>query len=266
MESQDPPLIRPIPRRTFEITPASTESSSSPTPDLNPSFLDAKSSSDVPPATPSRSRSLLNLTSSTLFGIYSSPSGGFGDREEPLTPWGTGADVGSTRQSMEDARPISKDRIPRQITLHRGNHTGFKNFILPLALRAVLLFVFGIAYGIMVTRLHDNRHVAPVRIEGFDRSGWGYLTFWGIAGVGLGSLLPWVDYLWEEKLELEEAVDTKEKESCVGATGGAGETPGKTRNGLAADWNPAVRSVGAFVGIAFAIVRVAYPVYPSVCP
>jgi Insulin-induced protein (INSIG) len=265
MESQDPPIIRPIPRRTFEVTPASTESSSSSTPDVNPHFLDAKYNSDVPPATPSRSRSLLNLTSSTLFGIYSSPSGSFGDREEPLTPWGTGADVGSRWQSMEDVRPISKDRILRRVTPYHGNHVGFKNFILPLALRVVLLFVFGIAYGTMVTHLHDNRHVAPVRIEGFDRSGWRYLTFWGIAGVGLGSLLPWVDFLWEDKLEPEEAIDTKEKKNGMGATGGAGETPDETGNGLAADWNPVVRSVGAFVGIAFAIVRVAYPDCPSMC-
>jgi hypothetical protein len=263
MESQDPPIIRPIPRRTFEITPASTESSNSPTPDVNPYFLDARYNSDAPPATPSRSRSLLNL-SSTLFGIYSTTSGSFGDREDPATLGGAGADGGSARQSMEDVRPISKERIPQRITPSHGNHVGFKNLILPLALRTILLFVFGIAYGTIVTRLHDNRHVAPVRVEGFDRSGWRYLTFWGIAGVGLGSLLPWVDFLWEDRLESEEVVDTKEKKCSTGADGVASETSDKADNGLAADWNPAVRSVGAFVGIAFAIVSVASPYYPSV--
>ncbi|KAI9781407.1 MAG: hypothetical protein M1839_006001 [Geoglossum umbratile] len=253
MESQDPPIIRPIPRRTFEITPASTESSNSPTPDVNPYFLDARYNGDAPPATPSRSRSLLNLTSSTLFGIYSTPSGSFGDREDPVTPCGTGADGDSARQSMEDVQPISKERIPQWITPSHGNHVGFKNLILPLVLRTILLFVFGIAYGTIVTRLHDNRHVAPVRVEGFDRSDWRYLTFWGIAGVGLGSLLPWVDFLWEDRLESEEVVDTKEKKCSTGANGVASETSDKAGNGLAADWNPAVRSVGAFVGIAFAI-------------
>ncbi|KAH0543497.1 hypothetical protein FGG08_002165 [Glutinoglossum americanum] len=252
MDSQDPPIVRPIPRRTFELTPASTESSSSPTPnpDVNPYFLDPRPNNE---ATPSRSRSILNLTASTLWGIYSSPSGHFGDREEPSTPCGIGAETGSPRQSWEDARPISRERIPQRMPPYHGNHLGFKNFVLPLVFRTILLFVFGIAYGIIVTHLHDNRHVAPVRVEGFERSGLSYLAFWGIAGVVLGSLLPWVDFIWEDKLAWEEPIDTKEKENNIVDNRDAGERPGENGNGLSADWNPAVRSVGAFVGIAFAI-------------
>ncbi|KAI9865998.1 MAG: hypothetical protein M1813_001965 [Trichoglossum hirsutum] len=262
MESQDPPIFRPIPRRTFEVTPASTDSSSSPTPNLdaNPYFLDPKPNNE---ATPSRSRSILNLTSSTLFGIYSSPSGGFGDREEASTTWGTGAGMASPRQSWEGARPISKERIPQRMTPYYGNQPGLKNFILPLVLRTILLFVFGIAYGVIVKHLHDNHHVAPVRVEGIERFGWSYLIIWGVAGVALGSLLPWVDFIWEDKLRWGETMDTKEKGSNTGGNEDTSERTSKTGNSLAADWNPAVRSVGAFVGIAFAIVSVAYAYYSS---
>jgi hypothetical protein len=55
-----------------------------------------------------------------------------------------------------------------------------------------------------------------------------YLVFWGLAGVGLGNLLPWID----------------------------SQLLRKTQSALlhAVGWIDVVRSIGAFVGIAFAIV------------
>ncbi|KAI9821605.1 MAG: hypothetical protein M1832_003279 [Thelocarpon impressellum] len=236
MATDQPHIFRPIPRRAFEITPASPAASSPPTPsfDSNPNLLDPKPGE----APPSRTRSILNLTSSTLFGIYA---------EEPATPFGPGAQTPSRHSSFETqsgARPasVSPTRSPRRRPAQQ--HLGFANFFLPLALRTALLFGFGVAYGVIITHLHDDHRLAPVKVEGIDRYDWRYLVFWGVAGVGLGSLLPWVDLLWEDRREWKNG--SAQKESRADRMSPAG-------SGLGADWNPVVRSVGAFVGIAFAI-------------
>lgn len=63
-------------------------------------------------------------------------------------------------------------------------------------------------------------------------------------------MLPWVDMLWEDTdsdispLSLEKDRIVVVEEDGVVSSG----------SGLGADWNPVVRSIGAFVGIAFAIV------------
>lgn len=96
-----------------------------------------------------------------------------------------------------------------------------------LMLRVVALFAFGVAYGVIVTHLHNSKQFSPATLD-IDRSNPWYLLQWGFAGVVLGSLLPWLD--------------------GEDATEGASGHPTKT------DWEPAVRSIGAFVGIAYAIV------------
>lgn len=108
-------------------------------------------------------------------------------------------------------------------------------------------------YGLLVTHLHDDRQVAPFEVEGLLKPSynWPYLVFWGVAGIGLGSLLPYVDSLWEETVSSPHYVDpTKER------TMSPEEEEGNSGSGLAADWNSVVRSIGAFVGIAFAIVSI----------
>jgi len=101
-------------------------------------------------------------------------------------------------------------------------------------------------YGLLVRHLHDDRQLAPFQVEGIikPRNDAGYLLFWGIAGVALGSLLPWVDTLFAVA-ELDTPVFEKKKEEEEESEGGI----------WGADWTPVVRSVGAFVGIAYAIVR-----------
>lgn len=127
-------------------------------------------------------------------------------------------------------------------------------------LRTILLFLFGVAYGSIVTHLHDTQGIAGVKVEGIDRYTWRYLAFWGVAGVLLGRLLPWIDIFWERTL----GEGTRATEStAIAEDNGPGresqdgdERSGKGfENVLGADWTPAVRSIGAFVGIAFAIVR-----------
>jgi hypothetical protein len=55
-----------------------------------------------------------------------------------------------------------------------------------------------------------------------------YLIFWGLAGIAMGNLLPWID-------------SCSDKEKTMSAL-------------HAVEWSDVVRSIGAFVGIAFAIV------------
>lgn len=103
-------------------------------------------------------------------------------------------------------------------------------------------------YGVLVRHLHNDRQLAPFQVEGIikPRNDWRYLAFWGVAGVLLGSAMPWVDTLFsepeEERVEGKRMVVGEDEEE-------AAET-----GILGADWTPVVRSVGAFVGIAFAIV------------
>ena len=125
--------------------------------------------------------------------------------------------------------------------------------------------MFGVAYGVIITHLHDNHGLAPVKIEGINRHSWHYLLFWGIAGVGLGGLLPWVDILWEETLGDDEsarvskalkALNEDLRSVATGTSKDEDERPTLgAESGLGAHWIPIVRSIGAFVGIAFAIVQ-----------
>jgi hypothetical protein len=124
-----------------------------------------------------------------------------------------------------------------------------------LGSRIILLFGMGMGYGLLVRHLHDERQLAPFQVEGIikPRNDWRYLAFWGIAGVALGSLLPWVDGFFEGEEEDGDIVEDREakKEDEMGY------------GILGSDWTPVVRSVGAFVGIAFAIVSLLRD--PSFC-
>jgi hypothetical protein len=84
-------------------------------------------------------------------------------------------------------------------------------------------------------------------VEGIikPRDNWTYLFFWGVAGVALGSLLPWVDGFFGGANDVN-ALEPKERK----------KTDDSNSSGLSVEWTPVVRSFGAFVGIAFAIVRV----------
>lgn len=225
--ASSPPIYRPIPRRPFN---QNTVPHQPPSPLLSPAHIDD---------TPSRTHSILNLTSSTLLGIYS-PTGGYSsDYEEPSTPWGTGAET-----------PLS---LPKR---YRQKAKVYSNISEPaiavgLVLRGITLFSLGMLYGLLVKHLHNDRKVAAFQVEGIIKpaSGWRYLVFWGVAGVALGSLLPWVDTLWEESFEADETIKGRSSPKI------AGSEPELDAPGIfGADWTPVIRSVGAFVGIAFAIV------------
>jgi len=231
--SSSPKILRPSPRRPFNYSSAPDQP---PSPLLSPS---------QPDETPSRTHSILNLTSSTLLGIYS-PTSYQTDAEfdPPLTPWGTGAET-PQMQAVQRASAMLGSPPSRRKTFSSPPPASSTSVAFSLALRSILLFGTGMGYGWLVRHLHNDRQVAPFQVEGIikPRNDWRYLVFWGVAGVALGSLLPWVDTLFAT-----DEVDTLVKSSVEEDT-----VEGENSGILGADWTPVVRSVGAFVGIAYAI-------------
>ena len=262
--TQSLPILRPLPRRASEINAPHNDPSSPSTPTnelYDSSTLDNVTFDDE---APSRTRSILNLTSSTLYGIYSLGENG-GTREGINTPWGIGSATpqspqSSHRVSIDDKRPsvigAYEKSQPQDVNTYCYSTNG--GGVLPVALRTILLFGFGIAYGAIVTHLHDNQQLAPVKVEGIKNYSWPYLTFWGVTGVALGSLLPWIDKFWEESRDKFSNNDSRqafrENPSSVGQLNEEERPSSQAESGMGADWNPVVRSIGAFVGIAFAIV------------
>lgn len=230
MASNDPPIHRPQPRRPFN--PNKIAAQQPPSPLLAPIAVDD---------TPSRTHSILNLTSSTLLGIYS-PTGYDQERDEPSTPWGTGSETPALSSAYYPTRrPSFSPSVPPQ---------SWPAFAFSLLARAVLLSGLGMLYGLLVRHLHDEQQLAPFGVEGMikPRNDWTYLVFWAVAGVAWGSLLPWFDTWWADghgKSLSDEASET---------ASASGEKAARPLGIFGADWTPVVRSVGAFVGIAFAIV------------
>lgn len=251
------PLIQPTPRRLFELTPTPTEPSTPPTPtrqQSDSSYLDPETREAK------RTRSILNLTSSTLFGIYS-PSGDENVRGLS-TPGGTGAQT-PARLPNGDGRAsplmssLENPKLQKLVTAQ--HHSSSRGSIPPLGLRLASLFCSGMAYGLIVQHFHDRQQLAPVTIDQIDRSLWRYLMLWGGAGVILGGLMPWVDIFWEEAEGGNENPDAPHNSpdtpiSPISSSEEDGNPLSGSKNGPGEGWDTVVRGIGAFVGIAFAIV------------
>jgi hypothetical protein len=248
-----PQLHRPIPRRTFEITPASTDSSHPPSPapeSTNPDLLmdrrgDASMSS-------SRTRSILNLTTSTLFGIYSN-TGSEGGQGEMSTPWGTGAQTPTHRRSIdggvsEDSGYPWNNNAVKPHVRPRKRRTGFRGYYLPLALQTALLFGSGVGYGSIVTHLQQSQAITPVPVPGVEGNTVSYYFVWGVIGVLLGNALPLVDSLWDEHLSNAPSQQNTRTRRAQTSSDQSGSS--LADSDLGPIWYSAVRSIGAFVGIA----------------
>ncbi|KAL9112463.1 MAG: hypothetical protein Q9227_003305 [Pyrenula ochraceoflavens] len=242
------PLLRPQPRRPFELPSDTPESPALSADQSNNDDRDSKSSERT---TPSRTRSILNLTTSTLYGIYS-PAGADISRGES-TPW-TGSQTPASATSPNGAKPpvfaVNNTKTVIPVNFHRRKD--FRSYYLPMAIRSILLFAFGVAYQLLISHLHDKSSIAPVKINAINRDSWFYSIFWGCCGIALGSLLPWVDTVWAESGTT--APHTGEKKTH---SPGHDDTTNdeETKDDVGASWNPVVRSVGAFIGITFAIRR-----------
>lgn len=273
-----PQILKPKPLRPFELSSPPPSAPSTPPPDQS-AYLQKPAAMDGGTSTPSRNRSFLNLTTSTLFGIYQ-PTGYTTEKDDgnpsvwgAATPWGGSTPWGTGAQTPAERSPVSRTNsldwaprngIPDTTVLQNGSHgtklrrksaapassqrrmrrKGFKGAVLPVVARGTTLFVMGVAYALLITHLHDHRGVAPVRVE-LDRSSWSYLVLWGLAGVILGEALPLADRFWAEdpsrELDADEVTEQTQRQEQ------------KRRESGLDGWMDVVRSIGAFVGIAFAI-------------
>jgi hypothetical protein len=278
---QPPPLHihRPIPRRNFatqhhdsadspshafsQATPPSateTRRSSDFLAQLNARLLRTYNSrdedADEKEQGPPRNKSFLNMTSSTLYGIYDDV--GSSAQSITETPWGTGAETpahpmampawesgmgspdGGLGMKQQDRRGTQTEKADGRRQSHlprRPRHGVWKYAVMSSKLAA--LFLFGVVYGLIVSHLHDTRQLAAVHVPGVGRESWVYVTSWGVAGVALGSLLPYVDLVWGGHTEAQPEQEAAEEDH---------DSP------MSEQINDVVRSVAAFVGIAFAIV------------
>lgn len=264
-DDDGPQILRPIPRRPFNVNFTRATPPDEPTsPDLpndgsfgsrllSAAWEKLGDKQGAGSEGPSRVPSIMNLTSSTLYGIYSptASKGGFPGREDGETPWGVGTQTPVRRPSLDEATyELMRER--RHSTRRRSSFKSKNSERLAktgtskvsIALRTTLLFVLGLGYGALVTRFHEEQKRSTGLPEGVlgDSSDLKYLAFWGVGGVMLGSSLPWLDSFWEETFgsEADEATDDDEDRPT-------GSDPGT-------DWTLVMRAIGAFVGIVFAIV------------
>ncbi|KAI1465064.1 uncharacterized protein F4812DRAFT_130255 [Daldinia caldariorum] len=227
-----PPLLRPIPRRPFNLIPRepTPPNDDSPAPivsadpghvpllnleSLNSRLLNMRNTDLTPESTTiSRTDSSLNLTGSTLAGIYS-PSIWGKDKfdmgvDEPGTPWGTGADTPAKNLRADEPNyKIQKERAlsgRRRSSLHpvvRPPPLSTAQRVFYHGLRSLLLFGLGVLYGMLAVQLRDRQMaVGPLEMHNLLRSAdggynWGYLAFSGVCGIVMGILLPWFDGVWE---------------------------------------------------------------------
>ncbi|KAH6841144.1 insulin-induced protein-domain-containing protein [Chaetomium sp. MPI-CAGE-AT-0009] len=323
-----PKIIRPIPRRPFKLgfsspTPPEEDEDrySSSRPQISASDLRFLAPHQHAAATPysgsrdgstpiSHNASYLNLTSPTLFGIYSPSTLDAATKDEddqdqdqdhyfrdsdrdPGTD--TPGDALAPRPGLDDEtyalmrKRSSSHHHPRPGSLldplvaaaaaEAPRPVRKREIALQLTLRAGLLFVLGVGYGVLVTRLPQNSHhqhhpshrLAAAYESHYE---WRYLVFWGAAGVALGSLLPWFDRFWEETIarrssrrngsannnkpnhrpekqtnpDPETDTETTDPETTDPETDPETTTPPPP-----ADWALVIRGIGAFVGIVFAI-------------
>lgn len=183
--------------------------------------------------------------------------------EAMRTPRGTGAQTpgyeshrevafpGPTKPAYSGNHPITVEGVAAKLEQNRSPakrsvaQTSALELLLGSLIRVLILAGIGVAYGAFITHLHDTQKLAPVKVR-IERRNARYLSFWGGLAVLLGAALPYVDGLFRRESST----------SPRGTTGVKGQNR-HDRNALmalGAEWNPIVRSVGAFVGIAFAIV------------
>lgn len=270
MSEDGPPLFRPVPRRPFAVprmepTPPPSDRENDDDYFYNPNssltaaqLLSAGFPSLSPPhaATPiSRGQSLMDLTGSTLAGIYSQADEET-PYEEPEEPAWRPQAAPVERPSVDDvadelARAREQFKRRRSTVSNAGSVGAYSSrpSWSSATLGAGLLFALGVGYGVLLARLQDGPKWMSLTEGIVLQSGWNipYLAFWGVSGVALGALLPWFDRVWEDTFgeDSSSAVETEQ------------DAPLEEQSS-STDWALVMRAIGAFVGIVFAIRKLAW--------
>lgn len=229
-------ILRPLPQRSWQLTPIST---TPPTP-ATPADSDDKSA----PSSISQTRSVLNLTSSTLFGIYKDGLDSV-QQSVPGTPWGAMTPSPSSPPVFGEGKssPIGGHvELPTRRAFQKKKPIDF-------VVRSILLFCTGLGYGMFISHLHDNPHITPVKLEGVNRTSWSYLFLWGVTGTVAGNLLPWLEDLFKEESLQYASVDGRVAKD---------DERSSNYSTSVRDWAQPLRGIGVFIGIAYAIVCETY--------
>ncbi|KAK4461910.1 insulin-induced protein-domain-containing protein [Cladorrhinum samala] len=313
-----PEILRPIPRRPFRLnftspTPPeedSAPSSAIPTPSITASdlrFLDIHNPSPRQPQSQTqsssitRAASLLNLTGSTLLGIYSPTltpgiKGDEGTRsswlsQTPLIPEDeedededdeddddeeyddhdyhdgrhlsarekrekdpTYQIIKARRESFARPRPSfsgSSSSLHAQQGISMTQHHDSTSSVI---LRSAVLFTLGVGFGVLVTHLPSQQSAGPASASASALS----LPFWGTSALVLGLLLPKFDTYFSSAggSSPRKAGDAERPTTTTTTTTTTmSTTTAATATTTTTDWPLLVRSVGAFIGIMFAIRR-----------
>ncbi|KAK9480062.1 insulin-induced protein-domain-containing protein [Lipomyces japonicus] len=241
-------FFKPTPVRSF---PSSSSLASSGSVSPGESVSSTSSSSFFTTADdngPKKSQSIVSLTTSALVGIFGTsledPSRA--PTPEPrsnsnapsfTTSYGDGG-VGRLRSPPAKApKGHSRKRSATQIVEVPFNSTSIFHVnpsltALSLVARVSLLFVFGVAYGHLVTQLQDNHFVTSSTLN-VSPAGSFTLT-WGILGLFLGTVFPIADTL------LPGVLGPKKPSSPSASMFG---------------WSTIVRCVGIFIGVSYGIRR-----------
>lgn len=239
-EEQHAHILRPKPQRYWQITPAGTEPATprSSSTDLASSGAPTSPTDDTAePPPPTRTRSILNLTSSTLFGIYQSPSEHTPDTSQPPTPgWATGALTPASpptpRDSFDDSNrlafaPTTGASLQQALALARspskgsnsggresatkegsgksvGGRSRGKSQTLPITIQlrnAVVLLGLGLMHGQLLAYLHTTFQFLPIRTQILQHHHTAYLVFWSVLALIAGLAQPRLDLWWANQAE-----------------------------------------------------------------
>lgn len=169
----------------------------------------------------SHSSSFLNLTNSALSGV-------FGSQVSLSELTGDVSNAPSRRPSTSDLQSGNGPTDEPSKTAANGRPIS----AVSLATSIATLFGFGVAYGQLSRHLHDNHQVTSYTLD-IDQTG-AFSLLWGSQGIVLGFLFPLFDWIYPEK-----------NRKWSRGKGGA-------------DWSSIIRSVAAFMGVAYGIRKLSW--------